>query len=383
MPRARGLLLAVALAAMACSPREEHLDLCASITSDAGGLEEGLHQALGVQMREGNAVELVMNGGLFDAVADAVRDARSSVHVLSYIWKEGRASDQVIRAIEGRRAGVACRVVVDAFGSATFANVRGRLERAGCEVRIFRPLAKKDIEERNHRKIVVVDGALALTGGFGIRDDWLGDGIGPDAWRDTNVRVRGPVVNDIQQAFAQSWIEAGGALLPRDAFPAVAPAGGARAAAISSSGGYVSRAEWLSELAMASAENRLWIANAYFVPPDPMLDILGRRARGGVDVRILTAGRESDSKTSRVMQKREYGALLERGVKVWEYTPSMMHAKTFVIDARTSIVGSVNIEPLSLRHLEEIALVVDDPGFAAALAEAFERDMGHAKKIER
>jgi cardiolipin synthase len=301
-----------------------------------------------------------------------------------YIWESGAASDRVVRALVARaRAGVRCRILVDDVGSPDFdATVAPALRQAGCEVRIFRPTSGNEKLARSHRKLVIVDGATAITGGFGVRDTWLGDGIHGESWRDTNVSFTGPSVSGAQQAFAENWQEAGGGLLPASDFPVpeVEASASVQAAFVGSTQGGVTRAERLTQLLMAAATRRLWIANAYFVPSHGILELLKRKARAGVDVRILAPYKNSDSKTAFGAQHTEYGSLVKDGVKVWEYTASMMHAKTMLVDDELSLVGSINLDPLSLHELEEDALVVEDRGFSEQLAGSFLADCARSKR---
>ncbi|HEX6763813.1 MAG TPA: phospholipase D-like domain-containing protein [Polyangiaceae bacterium] len=334
-------------------------------------------------MRPGHELALLENGGVFDAIAVEANAARTNIHVLMYIWEKGAASRRLVSILVSRaRAGVACRVLVDAFGSPDFArDVQPALTRAGCDVRLFRPSSEAKLA-RNHRKILIFDGRSAIVGGFGVRDNWLGDGVHQDSWRDTSLRFSGPAAADAQQAFAENWQEAGGSLLPPNAFPLLDDSGGAQAAFVGSSGAPVlSRAERLQQLLMAAATKRLWITNAYFVPSKGIRRLLMRKAAQGVDVRLLVAGKKSDSKTSFGVQQTEYDDLRATGVRIWEYQPSMLHAKTILVDDELLLVGSINLEPLSLRSLEEGALVARDRVVAAALARAFGVDCTHAKEL--
>jgi len=370
--------------AVHAQPDDDAFQLRAEIPASGPPFASALYQSLGVRLVPGNQVALLDNGAVFDALVEEIGKARSSVHVLLYIWEKGAASDRVTAAlVERAKAGVACRILVDDFGSPDFAKtVQPPLVQAGCEVRVFRPLPGKDKLARNHRKIVVLDGKVAITGGFGIRDNWLGDGVHAEGWRDANVRFAGPAVLRAQQAIAESWQEAGGALLPPEALPELPAAGPASAAFVSSTASpNVTRSERLTQMMIAAARKRLWIANAYFIPSQAILDLLASKAASGVDVRILAPGMKSDSKTSFGAQQGEYGALMKRGVRVWEYQPSMMHAKTMVVDDELSLIGSINLDPLSLNKLEEGALVVDDRALAAALALGFGRDCEHAKEL--
>jgi cardiolipin synthase len=357
-----------------------------AVPSSGPGLANAVFQTLGVQLQSGHHITLLENGAVFDALIGDIARARSSVHIVMYIWEKGHASDRLSAAlVERARAGVACRLVIDDFGSGDFADtIQPALRTAGCEVRLFRPRPAVNLLARNHRKIAVIDGKVAYTGGFGVRDNWLGDGVHDDAWRDSNVRFTGPAVRDAQQAFAENWQEAGGALLPDTAFPAPDTTDRATAAFVTSTGSpVVTRAERLSQLLIAAARRRLWIANAYRVPSRAIFELLLNKARAGVDVRILLPGIKSDSKPALAAQHKEYPELLRAGIRVWEYTPSMMHAKTMLVDDELAVVGSINLDPLSLHELEESALLIHDPGVTAELARQFEADVLHANELKR
>jgi cardiolipin synthase len=397
--RAGWILLALALLALAgCHRKRGQLRLPPTLDAKTD-FALALRQSLGTALRPGNEVAIFPNGHVFDALEEAIGAARASIDVVVYIWEKGAASDRMVAAITPRaRAGVACRILVDAFGSSDFEkDVKPALTDAGCDARVFRPIPGVADEARNHRKIVVIDGAVGFTGGFGVRDDWLGNGESDAHWRDTNVRVKGPAVSDMQQAFAENWQEAGGPLLGPDAFPfdrapgaaagvtdspgPGAPTGGVLAAFVASTGApVVTRAERLTQLAVATAKKRLWISNAYFVPSRAILDELGEKARAGVDVRILSPGRKSDSKPAFFSQHAEYGDLVKAGVRVWEYLPSMMHAKTMVVDDGLAVIGSINLDPLSLNILDEGALVIEDPATVEALAALFVADMARSEE---
>lgn len=346
-------------------------------------------QSTGVELEPGNQVELLHNGHVFDAMEEEVREARSSIHILSYIWRPGEPSERLVRALAARRQGVACRVLVDPLGSIHFEEVAPQLLAAGCEVRLFRPLTGtvatfdlNRVKGRLHRKLTVRDGTWGITGGWGIYKSWLGEGRTADEWRDVSVRVHGPAVRGIQQVFAQSWQEAGGGFLPPEAFPDIAPAGSARAGFIASTAAPIlSDGRRMTLMAIGAARRRLWIANSYFIPSEAISDMLILKAREGVDVRVLVPGRHHDIPPVHAAQRATYARLLEGGVRIYEYELSMMHAKTMLADERLSVIGSTNMDPLSLSDANEGSLVVDDPELAARMAEGFEEDLTHAREI--
>lgn len=383
--------LLVALAALvvllslraASHARQRAFRLQAPVGMDGAAFDNALYQSLGLHLQRGHTLARLRNGEVFDALVAQIGAARSSVNLLMYIWEKGAASERVVSALTARaKAGVRCRIVVDDLGSPDFAkDVQPALLAAGCEIRIFRPLPAGSKLARNHRKLLVVDGRSAITGGFGIRDNWLGNGDRDDSWRDTSVLFSGPSVTEAQQAFAENWQEAGGALLPAEDFPAQNVAGPASAAFVTSTGGELTRAERLLQLMIASATRRVWIANAYFVPTRGIIELLERKARAGLDVRLLAPAKNSDSKTAFGAQHLEYGSLMKQGLRVWEYDLAMMHAKTMVIDDDLSLIGSINLDPLSLNTLEEVALLVRDPALNQQLAQDFAADCQRSKAL--
>jgi cardiolipin synthase len=349
---------------------------------------DALAQATSVTLVGGNRLAWRHDGEIFDAIEEAIRAARHSVHVDVYIWKPGKAGTRLAELVSRRaREGLPVRIMVDPMGSTGFdEELCGPLRAAGCEVRYFRDLKKRPLTltGRNHRKLVVVDGRVGFTGGFGIAPEWSGDGRSPEGWRDANVEVEGPVVRQMQSAFAAHWLETGGALLPHDELERARPAGDARAAYVTSMDVVgLSHAYWVTHIALGAARERAWIANAYFVPPPAVLGALLVLPRRGVDVRLLLPGPHLDHRFVRFLQRRHYRRLGRAGVDVYEYQPSMMHAKTMLVDDRIVVVGSINFDPLSMELLEEGCLVADDRAFAAELARRWEVDAARSLQVVR
>jgi cardiolipin synthase A/B len=337
-----------------------------------------------LRLLPGHQVELVCDGHVFDVMEEEIARARVSIHLCLYIWRPGEASERIVRAIAARvRAGVACRVLADAFGSGPgFEHeVRPQLERLGCEVRRFHPPRvwhPLRLLMRNHRKLLVVDGRSGLTGGWGIADEWR-------EWRDTNVRVHGPAaLAQMQAAFSRDWQRAGGEPLPPDSFPALAPEGEAPAAFVQSlARPGAEPAERMLEQVFDSARERLWISSGYFAINAAFLRQLVRLRRSGVDVRVLVPGPINDVALARAAQRSTYRPLLAHGVRIWEYQPTMMHAKTALVDANLGLIGSTNLDPLSLNVLEEGSFVADDARLNAALARTFLEDIEHSVEVRR
>ncbi|MEO8553849.1 MAG: phosphatidylserine/phosphatidylglycerophosphate/cardiolipin synthase family protein, partial [Kofleriaceae bacterium] len=336
-------------------------------------LENALYQATGVELRAGHTVEVVYNGAVIDRVIAEITRATRSIDVVMYIWEAGVASTRVTAALVARaKAGVVCRILIDDLGSPDFTrDVKPALADAGCSVYTFRPGSGIDVAARNHRKIFVFDDQLVITGGLGIRDDWMGDGVHGMGWRDTGVVLTGPAVRDAQQAFAENWQEAGGSLLPASELARPEPTGPTVAAFVSSTGSPVlTTAERLIQLVIAVAHRRLWITNAYLAPSPAILELLRKKAAAGVDVRLLVPGDKSDVQVALRAGRQLYGKLRAAGVKIWEYQPVMIHAKTMVVDDDIAVIGSINLDPLSLNKLEEDAVLVRDSATATELARA-------------
>ncbi|MBM7114369.1 phospholipase D-like domain-containing protein [Archangium primigenium] len=383
-PWALALLLSSACATNGA--RTSDFVLRGEIPADPEGLGLALYQTLGTPFTEGNQVEWIDNGALFDLIAKDVRTAKSSINIVLFIWRSGEPGDSLAREIAQRtKEGVVCRVLLDPFGSNDLEIVKPQLERAGCDVRIFRPLPADETLARNHRKLVIVDGRVGYTGGFGVHTVWLGDARNENEWRDVAVRAEGPVVAQMQQAFAENWQEMGGVLLPASDFAALhAPgkAGGARAAYVSSTPNpELSRAERSILLMCKAARSRLWIGQSYFTPTSSLLELLVQQAHSGVDTRVLAPGDKNDQPAITLTQRLSYPDLATAGVRLWEWPISMMHSKVILADDHLVMVGSINFDILSYRLMEEGALIVDDKAFARQAERAFLSDFQKSVEV--
>jgi cardiolipin synthase A/B len=380
-------LVAAALAtlfASSCAPLSPQLELHGAVPSpaDAEAFEVALFQTTGAHLQRGHRWRLEDDGRVFDAIVEDIGRARTSIDIVSYIWHSGEPSDRIVAALGKRAHGVTCRILVDPLGSPDFEkNVQPQLRSLGCTTLFFRPLGKHPIPERDHRKLAIVDGHIGYVGGFGIRHEWVkAAGSRDPEWRDINLRIEGPTVNELQRAFAQNWQEAGGALLPVEDFPRIEPDGDARVAFVASSFALVTEADRLTLLTIASARKRLWMWNAYFVPDDRLRDLLIARARAGVDVRVIAPGDKNDVEASKLGQRHGYPPLVAAGIRIYEYQPTMMHAKAMIVDDRIGVVGSINLDSLSLTRLEEDAVVVDDPALVEAMARDWDADVARSRE---
>jgi cardiolipin synthase len=352
--------------------------------ADAAPLDVLLEREVGVPVREGNSIDLIENGAIFDALEEEIRAARETIHIAEYMWfGEGDPSARIGRAILERRPGVACRILIDWFGSLKFdAGLERRLRESGVELRRHTPWP--DPFRVNHRRIFAFDGRSAYVGGFGIWKSWLGDGVGEGEWRDTAARVRGPIVGDLQRAFDHGWQNDGGEPLPANAYPRLRASGDIRAAVVASTPAWArtTTAARMYYALIASARRRLYVANSYFVPDRSLQDLLVAQAKRGVDVRILAPGSHHDVPIVHAGQRRTYDRLLAGGVRVFEYAASMMHAKTLVVDD-VAVVGSTNMDSQSLSFLWEASVVADAPDLASRLVDRFMVDLDRSDEIRR
>lgn len=358
---------------------------------DPQTLSKQLSASVGRTLEPGHAADRILNGDVFDTIEDLVARAERSIHIDLYKWKPGRASERILRALQEKRAaGVAVRIVVDHLGSVGgfIDEVKPKLEALGCEVRIFHPLPGTQPSKmlaRDHRKLVVVDGRWGLTGGFAIWDAFLGNGHTKESWRDTALRLEGPGVRWMQQAFLENWLQAGGALPPLSDLPWPTPVGaGVTGAVVASSprdrGGTKARA--LVRTLLAQSKKRLWMTVAYFTPDEGVMELLCDCSKQGVDVKLLLPGDIHDVPLVRDMGRGWYRTMLRSGVRVFEYQPAMMHAKTLVIDDHVSSVGSINMGSGSFGMLEDLAVVVWDRVLNRQLAEDFDEDLRHAREMD-
>ena len=319
----------------------------------------------------------------------------------TYAYWRGEIAHEVADALcERAGAGVECNVIIDAMGGVQLErDVFRRMKDGGVRVIRFRPpkpYAIKRLENRTHRKLLIADGRVGMTGGVGIAEEWTGDAQDPDHWRDTHVRVRGPVVRGLFGAFADNWLEATGEVLvgygylPDLPEPGKGEAGdepqgegaGPMMVVRSSAGVGDTNAEALYYLAIAAAERRLDLTAAYFVPRPAFTEALCEAAGRGVRVRVLVPGPHIDKPFVRVAGRASYDELVACGVELYEYQPTMLHAKTMVVDGIWSSVGSVNFDNRSFQLHDEATLCVCSETFAAELTEQFERDLEVSERIE-
>ena len=340
----------------------------------------------------GHRVELFACGDeTYPRLWDDLRGAERSITLQMYYCQPGRMADEFKDILlERAAAGVKIFFLRDAFGAAPLKKEYiEELERGGVQVASFRPTRWYQlfkVYHRSHIRVAVIDGMVGYTGGYGIDDKWYGDGRHKDQWRDTTTRFTGPAVLQLQATFAAGWAEATGTLLAGDLF---FPPEGKHSHAGEVFGGLLhaspsvgsTSAERYYALAIGSAQRRLWISNSYFVPSENFCELLASAVQRGVDVRVLTCNEDGDVKSTYYAGRAMYATLLAQGVRIFEYQPAMMHAKSIVADGRFVSAGTVNFDNRSMSFNDETTLMAVDDELGARMERLFESDLTYSKEI--
>ena len=341
---------------------------------------------LGPAILPGNQVTAYQNGDeIFPAMLDAIASARETITFETYIYWSGEVGQRFADALcERARAGVKVHLTVDWVGSIKMdEEMLQQMQDAGVMVERYRPLHWYNLgrmNNRTHRKLLVVDGRVGFTGGVGIADQWSGHAQDPEHWRETHFRIDGPAVAQMQSAFNDNWIKTTGELLNGPAyFPPLERAGDMDAHLFIASPAGGSESMHLMYLsAVAAAEHSIDLAASYFVPDELISKALVAARQRGVRVRILLPGKHIDSETVRLSSKASWGPLLQAGIEIHEYQPTMLHVKLLIVDGELVSLGSTNFDIRSFRLNDEASLNVYDRGFAAAMTEVFEKDLEDA-----
>lgn len=343
-------------------------------------------------LTDGNQVEILFNGEEFyPRLWEALMAAEHLITWHVFWFKPSQLADRLSDVlIERLRAGVKVLLLYDSFGAhGTGSEYWEKLRKAGAEVHPFRPFRWHEMykwQERTHMRTVVIDGCIGFTGGFAIHDYWQGDGRQPDNWRDTSARIEGPSVHQLQAAFADDWAEATGQLLVGDTLFPSEPLdrdGPHTAGVLYGSPSLGSTdIERFYALTIAGARRRLWITNAYFVPDDDFRRLLLEACAAGVDVRVLTPGGNTDKPSTWYAARAHYEELLAGGVRIYEYEPTMVHAKTISVDGAWCAVGSANFDNRSMSLNDEVVLMMRAPDLAQRLEARFEADIELARELQ-
>ena len=351
--------------------------------------ERALGSLLGPGIVGGNAVTELLNGDqIFPPMLAAIQGAKKSITFETYIYWSGDIGKQFADALSERaRAGVRVHVLLDWVGSAKMdESYLTEMKEAGVQIEKFHKphwynLAR--LNNRTHRKLLVVDGQVGFTGGVGIAPQWMGNAQDPDHWRDSHYLVRGPVVAQMQATFLDNWLKVTGKVLHGEPyFPAIAPAGGQKAQMFSSSPSSGSESmQLMYHLAITAAERSIDLSVAYFVPDEltqkHLMDALAR----GVRVRFITPGEHTDTDTVKAASRATWGPLLQAGALIYEYQPTMYHCKVMIVDQLLVSVGSTNFDNRSFRLNDEANLNVYDAAFAKRQTEVFEDDLKRSRRV--
>jgi cardiolipin synthase len=353
------------------------------------GFERQMSTLFGPPLLGGNRVTALENGAqIFPAMLAAIRGAHRTVTFETYIYWSGRVGNQFAEALAERaRAAVKVHLILDAVGAGRIDDHAIALMRdAGVQIEKYHPLrwyTLDRINNRTHRKLLVVDGRIGFTGGVGIADKWDGDGDAPEHWRDSHFQIEGPAVAEMQATFVDHWLATRGVLLnDPDYFPPLSPRGDARAQIVRSSVEDGAESIHLMYLAsIAAARHSVRLASSYFVPDDRAIETLVAARRRGVDVQILVPGPIMDTQLTRTVSRSLWGPLLEAGISIYEFQPTMFHCKVMVVDDVWTSVGSTNFDNRSFRLNDEANLNLLDPALARHEREVFERDRARAHPI--
>lgn len=352
---------------------------------DIDSFEETLPSIAGMTkaiILEGNKAEIIQNGDFFTALLESIAKAKETINFETYVWWTGDICDEVAEAFAARaREGLAVRVLVDAMGAMKMKKyLRERMTKAGVKLTRYHPLRLIDVgqlNKRTHRKVAVFDGREAYIFGHGISRKWTGHGEDKEHWRDTGVRLHGPIVNAVQSVFAQHWIEETGEVLVGEKhFPHLGPEGKLRMHALAGAPlGGISDLELMFKMSIASAQKELIIQNPYFIADAETTSLLKRAVKRGVDVKIMVPGKITDSPLVSHAGHRHFSEMLHAGVKIYCFERTLIHQKIMIIDGIWSHVGSTNLDARSFDINEEAGVGIIDEGIAAELKAAFEDDL--------
>ena len=340
-----------------------------------------------------NKIDILQNGDeLFPAMLRDIKSAKSTITFAQYLFKGGTLARELAQSFADRcRAGVKVYILLDDHGSEAPDEILEIMRQAGCHLDYFRRVRAPQVilpwkllqyNYRNHRRILVIDGRIGFTGGYGISDDWLGDGRTPEHWRDTNVRVEGPAVKDLQAAFTDSWLETTGNILGGgEFFPRLEAKGHVSLQFVKSSpvgGSFQNYLLYL--LSIVSAKKSILITNPYFIPDERMTQALLDAAARKVRVTVLVPGK-IDFKITYRASRRHYGRMLLGGIQIYEYSPALLHSKTMVVDGVWATIGSTNFDNRSFALNEELNLTLYDRPLAQNLEASFAEDLRYSRQI--
>ncbi|HEU4645042.1 MAG TPA: phospholipase D-like domain-containing protein [Burkholderiales bacterium] len=385
------LLLIIVMGLVIWSIRR-HRDPHLTIECDAG-IDTLLPTLAGITLGsviDGNSVEVLENGHFWDVLIERVGKARKTVHYETFLWKEGKLGKRMAKALAERaKDGVKVRIMLDAVGSKGIGNGElEMMEKAGARVEFFHEKKLRNIgvlNDRTHRKMLVIDGREAFVGGHCVVDEWLGDAEDGKHFGDVSVRLRGPIVHSVQGAFSENWAgETGELFAGPDCFPPIERAGDLQMHLVYAKPEHSAPAvKILHHTLICLARQRIWIQNPYFIPEPEAIDAFGEAVQRGVDVRVLmpsTSG--SDNPMVQHAGHRNFDKLMRNGVRLFEYPHTLLHQKVMTVDGLYSAVGSANFDDRSFETNEEVTLGILDEKTAKKLDAIFEKYLPRAKEID-
>lgn len=395
LPKPRNVLFAILIGAilvavgLVIAQDQETLRVKTPLDAEDPRFPDYLARLMGRPITTGDAYTVLRNGDqVFPAMIGAIEAARTRISFESYIYSEGEVAARFTRALaDAARRGVRVQIVLDAIGASDSerSDIKS-LQDAGAQIGWFNPVRHLTLEEinyRTHRKILVVDGAVAYVGGVGLADHWQGNAEGPESWRDTQFEIRGPAVDNIEAGFHENWIETGGVVEPIVAPRAGAPEGDARSIVVwssSESGSNALKLQYL--LTIGAARKTLDIQSPYLVTDESTMWSLLEARKRGVRIRLLTEGDTTDAKPVKFAGRAQYEQLMANGMEVYEYQPTMMHVKALVADGIISVVGSANFDNRSMELNDELNVVVAGRSLASRLTADFEEDLRRSSRID-
>ncbi|HCT51810.1 MAG TPA: cardiolipin synthase B [Balneola sp.] len=353
------------------------------------GYQQALEQTIGVPFTEENSVSVLRNGDeIFPAMLEAISNAKETISFLTFVYWKGEIADKFAELFAKKaKEGVKVRVLLDSYGAFPMKKALVELmQSSGVDVVWFRPLARWKVwkmDNRTHRKILICDGKIAFTGGVGIAEEWTGNARNESEWRDTHFKIEGPAVQGIKAAFIENWIEAGNELEINKSNNSLSQkAGSTKIQTVRTS----ASVRWsdivlLYQSLIELAEKRILIQTAYFNPDYKLVELLTKRAKEGIEVKIIFPGKYTDQRATKIIAGHSFEQLLEAGVELFYYQKTMMHAKVIMIDDELSCIGSANFNHRSMLKDDEINLVIIDSGTSQELRSHFTEDLENSERI--
>jgi cardiolipin synthase len=386
------LLLFLGLAGCTQEPTHKPYRITSQYAIDSPQFERTIGSLLGPPLIRGNSVQTLVNGDqIFPAMLLAIAQAKSTITFETFIYWQGRVGNTFTQALcERARAGVKTHVMIDPVGSDRIdKKYIQRMKEAGVQVDLYNPLRWFDLQSlaklnnRTHRKLLIIDGIVGFTGGVGVADEWGGNADAPNHWRDTHYRVEGPVVAQLQAAFVDHWMESNGGVLHGDAyFPPLSETGSLTGQVFkSSSEGGSESMELMYLLSIAASRKTIRISTPYFIPDDTTIWHLMEAKRRGVRIQIIVPNEKIDLPFVRRASHDRWGKLLSQGVEFYEYQPTMYHTKLMIVDDLWTSIGSANLDNRSFKLNSEANLNILDRAFAQAQARIFDQDLTRSKKV--